>query len=70
MKVVYILALNHNEAKSYIRKNPAEGVRFVVLNALEQLMGTTNPEVYISPNAFLRPDYNDFIDLIRTRTRR
>jgi len=61
---VFILAFNYEEARQYIRKNPGQ---YVILNRLEQLYGTINPNVIILPNAYRREDYGDYVDVIRTR---
>ena len=61
---VYILAPNMNEAN---RSMGANKNRYIILNRPEQLLGTINPEVIITPNAYQRPDYEDFMDMIRTR---
>jgi len=68
MERVYILASNFGEAKTYAKKHHNSGNEYVILNRPEQLHGIMNPKVYISPNAFLRPDYEDFMDMIRTRS--
>ena len=60
----FILALNHHEAKNFIRKNPND---YIILNRVEQLFGTVNPVVYITERAYMRPDYNDFMDVIKMR---
>jgi hypothetical protein len=61
---VFILAFNYEEARQYIRKNPGQ---YVILNRLEQLYGTINPNVIILPNAYRREDYGDYVDVIRSR---
>lgn len=61
----YILALTYEEARDYMRKNPDH--QPIILSRPEQLLGTTNPDVFITPRAYLRPDYEDFMDMIRTR---
>jgi hypothetical protein len=63
---VFILAFNYEEARQYIRKNAGE---YIVLNRVEQLYGTINPMVVITPNAYRREDYSDMMDVIRTRKR-
>jgi hypothetical protein len=60
----FILAFNYEEARQYIRKNPGQ---YVILNRLEQLYGTINPNVIILPNAYRREDYGDYVDVIRSR---
>jgi len=60
----FILAFNYEEAMQYIRKNPGQ---YVILNRLEQLYGTINPNVIILPNAYRREDYGDYVDVIRSR---
>jgi hypothetical protein len=69
MNKVYILALNYSEAKGYMNNNPEYNTEYIVLNRPEQLYGTINPEVIVTSRAFHREDYNEFIDVIRTRKR-
>ena len=63
----FILAFNYEEARQYIRKNPGQ---YVILNRLEQLYGTINPNVIILPNAYRREDYGDYVDVIRARQKK
>ena len=60
----FILALNHNEAKNFIRKNPND---YIILNRPEQLYGTENPTIKIMPNAYRREDFFDILDAIHIR---
>ena len=60
----FILALNHQEAKSAIKDNPND---YIILNRPEQLYGTENPIIKIMPNAYRREDYTDIMDIIRVR---
>lgn len=79
MSKTFILGFNYDEAKEYMRKNLKDlmnpedsmnpGNYYIILNRIEQLQGTINPDVRILPNAYRREDYNEFIDYIRTRQR-
>lgn len=72
MNKTFILGFNHDECRSFIRKNPKDSMNpedYIILNRIEQLQGTVNPDVKILPNAYRREDYNEFIDYIRTRQR-
>ena len=64
MNVLYILAFNYNEAKSFIKDNPTD---YIILNRPEQLLGTERPLVKITPNAYKREDYTDIIEMIHIR---
>jgi hypothetical protein len=48
-----------------MRKNP--GLNPIILNRPEQLYGTINPNVIITQNAYRRPDFTEFRDMIKTR---
>ena len=63
MNKTFILAFNYEEARQYIRKNG----EYIVLNRVEQLYGTINPMVVITPNAYRREDFTDMMDMIGMR---
>jgi hypothetical protein len=65
MSKTFILAFNHEDAKNFTRKNP--GLNPIILNRPEQLLGTINPNVIITQNAYRRPDFTEFRDMIKTR---
>jgi hypothetical protein len=65
MSKTFILAFNHEDVKNFTRKNP--DVNPIILNRPEQLYGTINPHVIITQNAYRRPDFTEFKDIIKTR---
>ena len=69
MTRIYVLALTYEEAKDYIRRQKDNPVNYIILNRPEQLLGTINPKVVFTVNAYRRPDYNEFFDTYRTRLR-
>lgn len=69
MTKIYILAFNYDEAKDYIRRQKDNPTNYIILNRPEQLLGTINPKVVFTVNAYRRNDYNDFFDMYRTRLR-
>lgn len=64
MNKTFILAFNHNEAKTFMYKNPGD---YVILNRPEQLYGTIKPNVIVMINAYRREDYTDMMDVIYSR---